>query len=117
MRQTQKAPAPGATGSEGTKQSINATHSTMNPRALRLLRALTEQREITREEADRIAHASNAPHYVMELRDRYGIPVRLRWKAGRDFDGRPTRYGIYFLDTEGRARARQLLGEAKPCAI
>ncbi|WP_197463384.1 hypothetical protein, partial [Alcanivorax sp. HI0007] len=59
-----------------------------------------------------IAHASNSPHYVGELRKRYGIPVQLLMASGTDYDGQKIQYGVYWLDGDGKAAARKLLGEA-----
>lgn len=113
MKEKQKAPAPVAAGSEGQGNAKHCPqHLTIGPRHRRLLAALERRTTVTREQADRIAHASNSPHYVGELRKRYGIPVRTRMQSGVDYDGSKTRYGIYWLDANGRSAARKLLREA-----
>jgi len=87
-------------------------HLTIGPRHRRLLAALERRTTVTREQADRIAHASNSPHYVGELRKRYGIPVQLLMASGIDYGGQKIQYGVYWLDGDGKAAARKLLREA-----
>ena len=112
MRKPNKAPAPVAAGSEGYSIVQHSRQdSIIGPRLRRLLEALLREPEISREQADRIAHASNSPHLVCTLRHRYGIPVRMRMASGRDFDGQSVRFGVYSLDDEGRAKAQILLSE------
>lgn len=112
-----KNPAPVAAGNEGnSKANPCRQYSIIGPRHRRLLVALLSAAEVSREQADRIAHASNSPHHIGELRKRYGIPVRMRMASGIDHDGQKTRYGMYSLDSEGKAIARQRLMEASQCA-
>jgi hypothetical protein len=76
---------------------------TDNPRHLRALQALLD-RSLSREEIDRIVGCSNGPDLIADLRGlglgKVGLPCRL--ETGRDRDGRPTRYGIYYLSDLGR---------------
>jgi hypothetical protein len=116
MKQTQKSPVSASNTNQGRDKS-NRHNSTIGPRHRRLLAALLKYTERTREQADRIAHASNSPHYIGELRKQYGIPVHLRMASGTDYDGQKIRYGIYWLDNEGKAAARKLLREASQCAF
>jgi hypothetical protein len=110
MTDKQKAPGLVATSAEG--QNIakrSGKHSTIGPRLHRLLDALINRKEITRKQADRIAHASNGPHYIGVLRKRHKVPVLMSLKSGTDYDGEPSSYGIYSLDDEGKQIARELL--------
>ncbi|MBF6990933.1 hypothetical protein [Cupriavidus sp. IK-TO18] len=76
---------------------------TDNPRHLRALQALID-RSLSREEIDRIVGCSNGPDLIADLRGlglgKRGLPCQL--VTGRDRDGRPTRYGIYYLSDLGR---------------
>ncbi|KZX65609.1 hypothetical protein A3724_00295 [Alcanivorax sp. HI0033] len=113
MTEKLKAPAPVTAGSEGQGIAKHCPqHLTIGPRHRRLLAALERRTAVTREQADRIAHASNSPHYVGELRKRYGIPVQLLMASGTDYDGQKIQYGVYWLDGDGKAAARKLLREA-----
>ena len=113
MTEKLKAPAPVTAGSEGQGIAKHCPqHPTIGPRHRRLLAALERRTTVTREQADRIAHARNSPHYVGELRKRYGIPVQLLMASGTDYDGQKIQYGVYWLDGDGKAAARKLLREA-----
>lgn len=89
---------------------------TDNPRHLRVLHALMT-RPRRREEVDRIAGASNGPDLIFELRKR-GLSVQCRRVPGIDCDGKPVKFGVYFLDdTDRRAIAAwQRRKELKGCA-
>lgn len=100
--------SPAGTGPHPNTRSNFTT--AFGPRHRRLLQSLLRG-PITREQADRIAHASNSPHYIGELRKRFGIPVRLRMAPSTDFDGQKIKYGIYWLDETGKAATYALLGE------
>lgn len=80
----------------------------VTPRAFRLLKALTRG-PVTREEADRIAGASNSPDQIHRLRNRFGLAIRTERVVRIDRDGRPTRIGIYHLESESKQHARLLL--------
>ena len=94
-----------------TAKSHAQSDHTIGPRHRRLLATLLNATEITREQADRIAHANNSPQHISELRKKYGIPVQMRMVAGTDFDGKKVRYGVYSLDSKGKTIARQRLKE------
>lgn len=81
----------------------------LGPRHRRLVEALL-RRPITREEADRIAKASNAPHWIMELR-RKGLEITCERRQRLDADGEKVCPGIYSLDPESIPVAKQLLAE------
>jgi hypothetical protein len=74
-----------------------------------LVKALL-RRPITREEADRIAKASNAPHWIMELR-RKGLKISCERRPKLDADGAKVCPGIYSLKPESIPMAQQLLAE------
>ena len=104
---TQKRQSPAATGlHQQNKPRHSTTH--LGPRHRRLLQALLRG-PITREQADRIARASNSPHWIMELR-RHGVPVQCRRESRRDPDGVIVHPGVYWLDNSALATARKLLG-------
>lgn len=66
---------------------------TDNPRERRLLAALLRG-PLKREQADRVAGASNAPEWISRLRKKgLGIPCTI--SVSRDRDGRPCRPGTY----------------------
>ena len=113
MTEKQKAPTPVTAGSEGQGNAKHCPqHLTIGPRHRRLLAALERRTAVTREQADRIAHASNSPHYVGELRKRYGIQIHTLMASGIDYDGHKIQYGVYWLDGDGKTAVRKLLREA-----
>jgi len=94
-----------------TAQSLNTRpkHS-IPPRMKRLLLALLSRHEgITREEADRIAPASNGPHYVGQLRNRLKLEIPCDRVNYTTRDGEASWYGRYYLTREDRAKAREVL--------
>lgn len=83
------------------KKRVNYIRS---PRERRLLAALLE-RPITREQADRIARASNSPDVVFKLRS-HGIDVQMTRIGFVDADGRASNYGRYWLKQSDKRAAR-----------
>jgi len=79
----------------------------LGPRHRRLVKALL-RRPITREEADRIAKASNSPHWIMQLR-RHGLKISCERRQRVDADGEKVCPGTYSLDPESIPLAKQLL--------
>ena len=79
------------------------------PRQQRLLEALLAC-EVTREQADRIAKASNGPAVVGALRER-GLKIRCERRDKVDADGKNVRPGTYILEPESIPMAKQLLAE------
>ncbi len=79
----------------------------LSPRQQRLLAALTGG-EVTREQADRIAKASNGPAVVGALRER-GLKIRCERRDKVDADGKTVRPGTYILERESNPLAQQLL--------
>ena len=64
---------------------------------------------LPRETADRVAGASNSPHYVGELRRRFHLNIITEWVEGIDRDGFVVRTGVYHLEDDSRELARLLL--------
>ena len=113
MTEKQKTPASVAAKSAGQGAAKQCPqHLTIGPRHRRLLAALERRTAVTREQADRIAHASNSPHYVGELRKRYGIQIHTLMASGIDYDGHKIQYGVYWLDSDSKTAARKLLRKA-----
>lgn len=79
----------------------------LTPREQRLLIGLLDG-ELTREQSDQIAKASNSPHYIGRLR-RLGIPIECKRPKSIDADGKTVRPGVYCLQPEGRELALKLL--------
>lgn len=87
---------------ESQKKRINPT-----PRHCRLLSALLKG-PVPREQADKLTPASNAPHYVMELRS-VGIEIECTRRRFIDAEGFKRCPGTYHLTDEGRKAAKALL--------
>lgn len=89
--------------SAGTRHHFTITC----PRQKRLLAALLRQ-PVSRERADRICRASNAPDVVLKLRAR-GVPIQTERVPCVTHDGNPSFYGRYWLDNAGKVAAREML--------
>lgn len=108
MSEPTKSPAIGWRRREAKEQNAHPKYNTKpDLRRCRLLSALL-QGPVTREQADRLAPASNAPHYVMLLR-LAGVEIICRRRTFVDADGYRRCPGTYYLTPEGREAARQLL--------
>ena len=77
----------------------------------RALGALLNCYELSREQLDRAAKASNSPDVVMRLR-RAGFMISTRMQAFTLPDGSVGHYGIYRLEPESRLAAMQRLDQA-----
>lgn len=75
----------------------------MNPRLIRLADALAKG-PVTREQVDRIAPASNGPHYVGVLRRKLEIDLDCDRVPFTTKDGEPSWYGRYTPTREERAK-------------
>lgn len=84
----------------------------MTPRLIRLAIALS-QGPVTREESDRIAPASNGPHYVGELRRLLDIELECERVPYATKDGERTWYGRYVATNEERRKLREFVIEQK----
>jgi hypothetical protein len=91
-------------------QSIWVKSAQLTIRHARVLAALLDAAR-SREQIDRIAGASNGPHYIQGLR-KLGLVIHCYRRVIRDADGRTCRPGLYILDPDSRPQATQLL-----CAI
>jgi len=80
----------------------------ITPRHRRLIAALLIG-PLPREAADRVSGASNSPHYVGELRDKFFLTIKTERVERIDRDGLLTRPGIYHLDGQSREQARLLI--------
>lgn len=80
----------------------------VNPRSFRLMLALVN-RPITREEADKIAKASNGPHYIMLLRTSLGLELECERVPFQNSDGESSWYGRYHASREDKAKIRAIL--------
>ena len=87
---------------EPVSDSTSSAHfsGTDNPRHLRVLHSLMI-RPRKREEIDHIAGASNGPELIAELRRR-GLRAACQRTPGIDRDGKPVKFGIYYLDDTDR---------------
>lgn len=104
MERIRKSPA--ATGLIHQTKQVDC--SAPCSRCKRLLLALVARVGVSREQADRLAHASNSPDLVFQLRKR-GVPIQTRFAKTTNLDGESVRYGIYFLDANDKTVARQYL--------
>lgn len=75
----------------------------MSGRLIRLAAALAKG-PVTREQADRIAPASNGPHYVGVLRRKLDIDLDCDRVPFTTKDGEPSWYGRYTPTREERAK-------------
>lgn len=79
-----------------------------NPREWRALMALSV-RDLTREQMDRTAGASNSPDLMKRCRERYGLDIPCIKETVRDRDGFEVQRGVYCPTAADRHRIRQLL--------
>lgn len=75
----------------------------MSRRLIRLAAALAKG-PVTREQADRIAPASNGPHFIGELRRKLEIDLDCDRVPFTTKDGEPSWYGRYTPTREERAK-------------
>lgn len=100
----------GAAGKSKKTQSDSSIPAKRLPprRCLRLLVALASG-SVTREQADRIAPASNAPHYVGVLRHKFDMKIPCERVPFVTKDGVPSWYGRYHATPADREKIRELL--------
>lgn len=79
----------------------------ITPRHRRLIIALLIG-PLPRETADRVAGASNSPHYIRELRDKFHLNIRTERVEKIDRDGHKARPGVYHLEDDSRELAELL---------
>ena len=77
-----------------------------------LLALLRTTNWISRDALDNIAHASNGPEVIRQIRERFGLCKRLHMVCERinvfDRDGLPSNPGRYRLTPEGRAKLAEM---------
>ena len=110
MSEMKPAPAAGQ-GNQAADTNIDSVTREqlrrLQPRQTRLLAALI-QGPLWRKQADRVAGASNSPHYIQDLR-RLGLQIQCEQVKSLDRDGRPSRFGRYHLLASSRRQAHELL--------
>ena len=83
---------------------------TMPPRMMRLaLALLSAPAGVPRESADKIAPASNGPHYIGQLRHRLALEIPCERVSFVTKDGLPSWYGLYRLTPDDRRKLREVL--------
>ncbi len=88
------------------------------PQLYRAVTALVRLEDVSRERLDRLAHASNSPDLIRQLRRVYGIPVittRTRKRRIADRDRMP---GVYSLPPDMKSICRaalKLVAEGAVC--
>lgn len=85
----------------------------ITPRHRRLIIALLIG-PLPRETADHVAGASNSPHYVGSLRDKFLLSIETERVERVDRDGHVTWPGIYHLQPESRELAQLLISPEPP---
>jgi len=82
----------------------------VTPRYRRLIRALLTG-PLHREDADRVTGASNSPHYIRQLKGKFGLSIITDRVEEIDRDGQKTRPGVYTLEADSIELAEQLLSQ------
>jgi len=97
-------------GRELLSQLRNNPITEQRPRHLRLLRALSRGLPVMREEADRVAGASNSPAIIADLRAS-GWVIQCDRVERLDRDGKTCRPGCYTLHPDQLEIAAALAGK------
>lgn len=97
-----------ATPTEVKSSPRKADNITLPPRGERLARSLLKA-PLSREQADRIAPASNAPHYIGLLRDRLQLEIPCDRVDFITCDGEASWYGVYRLTPKDRQKLLEVL--------
>ncbi len=100
---------PARTAQERKTRSPNSNTPVLSKRQIRLARALLRG-PVTRERADRIAPASNAPDVVMGLRRKLNVVLYCERVPFVTIDGRPSWYGKYHASARDRRKLERALG-------
>lgn len=115
MSQTQKSPAPVAAGCEAQYQNKHPDYSTIarrikaNRRYERATIALLNG-SVDRPKLDKIVGTTNAPMYVLWLRE-MGLTIDMERINSHDRDKRPSWYGRYSLSSTDRQNLRKAFTE------
>jgi len=97
-----EAPAPTA------KRPNDSTN--MSPRFKRLLTALYAAKSgLKRADADKAIPTENAPEYIRQVKERYGLEIPREDVPFVTIDGIKSRRGVYHLTEDDRQRIRALL--------
>lgn len=96
------ASAPGGITGNSKVELVTKFAGTENPRCLRVLQALS-LRARSRKQIDEIAGASNGPQVIANLRQ-CGLRIPCFLVNGIDRDGRPIRFGVYYLSASDRMK-------------
>ncbi len=107
-KESPKAATIGASNTIHKAANGNTNYSRITPREQRLLAALL-QGAVTREQADKICHASNSPGVVHSLRHRHLVEIKTEYISFHDYDGNASRYAKYWIDDEDKPAVRVLL--------
>lgn len=106
-------PAPAGPRSEGIPQNGHSHTTPKHPplpmRSCRIMAALVRHGNKTREEIDKIAPASNGPHYVGLIRKALGIEIHCQHVPFTTIDGVESWYGLYTATADERAVMREYL--------
>lgn len=86
---------------------LDAQHR-LTPRNRRLIAALLVG-PLPREEADRVAGASNSPRHIQELRNKFHLKITTKRVRAIDRDGLIAHPGVYYLEPESRDEAQRIL--------
>src|SRR5690625_875070 len=97
-----------ATPTEVKSSPRKADNITLPPRVERLARSLLKA-PLSREQADRIAPASNGPHYIGLLRDRLQLEIPCDRVDFITRDGEASWYGVYRLTPKDRQKLLEVL--------
>lgn len=95
-----------------SKASTNPPAMRLNSRKKRVLEALLCS-PIYREQADRIAGASNSPELIRQLKKLHGLEIYTKRPAHVDRDGFTTYPGLYVLSNGSIALAQALLRDSE----
>ncbi|MFT6550434.1 MAG: hypothetical protein ACJA1I_000461 [Zhongshania marina] len=97
-----------------THSNSTRTRPTLPMRCIRILEVLVTDHSQTREQVDRIAPASNGPHYVGIIRKRLHLNIHCEKVATTTKDGRHSWYGRYTTTAKERAVMRKYLQPRGP---
>lgn len=99
-------PEGGAAANDATGPRRARSAGDLLPGEFALLQALMAG-PVSREQADRVAVASNSPNIVFNLRSS-GLGIDCELRTGLNRIGKKTRYGVYSLTPAGRTLAASM---------
>ena len=104
------APTPNDIETASNKDHSHGNSSTItirSPRQYRAIKAL-KAGKVRREGMDRITHSSNSPEIIRQLRTK-GLAIECDQITVTDYDGEPSRPGIYWLQPSSFQLADELI--------